>query len=171
MKTLAECEVFRQELMGKFFQAYPSLLSNTRVLRVTQLPIIFNNRMRSTLGRAFYKKWELHLNTQVLKEHPEQFNDTFAHELAHFLAYAGFGDAKHGRSWKHVMRVLGYRPERCHKLNVEHLRHRHPVLGIADCSCRENQIKARMFKKMKMGVKYRCRMCKQQLILREGDHE
>lgn len=169
MKTLEECKAMRSELLAKFKQATPGHFAEITAIKVSQAPIVFNPRMRTSLGRVFFKKWKMELNVRLLKENPSEFDATFAHELAHLVAFSAYRDGKHGRSWKHVMRIFGFPPERCHALDTNHLRRKHATLAYAYCACRQNiEIKARRLANMKRGCHYRCLACKTRLILMEG---
>ena len=85
----------------------------------------WNKRMRSTAGRAHYKKSRIELNPQlqVLPEpkRTEEIEGTFLHELAHLLAFERNRNRRiqpHGIEWKQACADLGIPGEdRCHDLD------------------------------------------------------
>lgn len=133
---------------------------------LAETQIVFNNKLRTTLGRASLDKNQIDLNTKLLLKHPEELEPTFAHELAHLVAPLLYGreGLGHQLGWKNVMIAFGYPPERTHNLDV--IRHTHKPVAFATCGCadRTHEIKARTFRKMKYGRReYRCTRCRQHI--------
>ncbi len=143
----------KAQLLAKF--------SDSRLDSVMRCTIELNSRMRSTAGRANYTQNKIILNNRLLSDNPDHLEQTFVHELAHLISYALHGRAGtgHGPNWKRVMRTLGYSPDRTHSLDTSGLRRVHSVKGIARCSCRTYNLKARRFNKILRGAKYRCLLC------------
>ena len=89
------------------------------------LPVEWNPRLRTTAGRAHYRKAlgmpavpvKIDLNLSLRTEGPEAIKKTFLHELAHVIAGR---DAKHGPRWKAICRQLGGTGERCHNYKSMH---------------------------------------------------
>jgi len=159
MKTLDHCIKTRIELVDKFLLTYPDL--KFKIQPIFETKIIFNDRMRSTIGKVNYKDNSLFLNTRLLELYPNQFDDTFAHELAHLISFFCFNRSGHGRYWKLVMRTLGFNPAITHNLDVSTLKRSHPVVCLAKCGCRQDiKIKPRRFKRIQDGVSYQCNRCK-----------
>lgn len=165
MKTLPECLELKQTLMAKFAARFPEQAARPEVQAAFNCRIIFNDRMRTSLGRARYSQNSIELNSRVLGDNPDKFDSTFAHEVAHLVAKAAFGrlGGGHGRGWKATMRALGYEPERTHKIDCSALARPHAVLAQAKCGCRTFEIKPRRYKAMQNGAKYRCSYCGQRL--------
>lgn len=88
--------------------------------------VLWNPRLRTTAGRAQYKKGWIELNPllqdQVGDLRAEAIRDTFLHELAHLIAHERAGSRKiepHGEEWRTACRDLGIPDEqRCHDLEL-----------------------------------------------------
>lgn len=82
-------------------------------------PIMFNNRLKSTAGRAFmlvaYNRANfpdlierVELSKKLYENNQNAFlSDTIRHELGHFIAFRVFGEENHGKKWREVMNALG----------------------------------------------------------------
>jgi predicted SprT family Zn-dependent metalloprotease len=74
------------------------------------LSVCWNQRMRSTAGRAFWPEGRIELNPRLLDFAPDEVRSTMLHELAHLLAYARAGRRRikaHGAEWRQACRELG----------------------------------------------------------------
>ena len=129
--------------------------------------IEFDKKMRTTAGRANYTNNTIKLNYRLFQKHPQHLEQTFAHELAHLASYETFGNrgGGHGSKWKAFMRKFGYRPDRCHSLDVGYLARPQKVVAKARCNCKLWDVKPQRFKKMVSGANYRCKSCKTRLVL------
>lgn len=97
---------------------------------IPRVPVIFNNRLTATAGRAFFDRQgrgiKIDLSTKLLTLNGQEFvDDTPGHEAAHIIAsflLRAFGaerqakQAPHGAKWKEVMKVIGQEPNRCHSM-------------------------------------------------------
>lgn len=167
MKTLNECITFRQELIDRLRVTMPEIQEHD-LAWILKCSIVFNPRMRTTAGRAKYLANEIELNATLLTKHPEEFDDTFVHELAHLIAVKHYGikGKGHNRYWQHVMRSLGYKPTRTHNLDVSDVKRRHAVICLAKCNRRTDiKIKPVRYKRILNGTKYRCRACSSYLSI------
>ncbi len=173
MKTLIECMELREQLMEKFYQAHPSHRENIMVKMVGVCQIIYNHRMRTTAGRAFYREQKIEMNVGLLTKNPHHFDDTFAHELAHLVSYAAYKEKGHGQSWRYIMRVFGYEPKRCHNLDTSDVDRVHPIIARAKCRCMEHKITRILYRRMGQGRIYTCKKCRGvlQIIKQGGSHE
>ena len=79
----------------------------------------WNPRMRSTAGRADYRKNVVALNPAI-RTHEREIDRTLRHELSHLLAHARAGRkriAPHGPEWRRACADLGIPDEqRCHAM-------------------------------------------------------
>lgn len=92
----------------------------------------------TTAGYARYGKWEIDLNPVLLNSQPEAFiARTVGHEVAHLISYRVYGrpGAGHGPKWKHVMRVFGQEPTRCHSYDtqIEGIKTKRTASFTCDC--------------------------------------
>ncbi|MBT8044829.1 MAG: SprT-like domain-containing protein [Verrucomicrobiae bacterium] len=72
--------------------------------------VVWNSRMRTTAGRAFWPEGKIELNPKLVELAPEEIQATMLHELAHVLAYARAGRRRisaHGAEWRQACRDLG----------------------------------------------------------------
>jgi len=83
----------------------------------------WNGRMRTSAGRAHYRKSLIELNPRLLQlteERDEEIDRTLKHELAHLIAFARASSRSiqpHGPEWKAACAELGIDGEdRCHSL-------------------------------------------------------
>lgn len=89
--------------------------------------VVWNKRMRTAAGRAFYKEFKIELNPrlQALEEpqRSEEIDRTFLHELAHLVAFARNPRRRiqpHGAEWQKACADLGIAGEnRCHDLGFK----------------------------------------------------
>jgi len=80
-----------------------------------QVVVIWNTRMRTTAGRAFWPDAIIELNPKLREVAPEEVERTLLHELAHLVAYARAGRrriAAHGVEWQQACADLGIPGER-----------------------------------------------------------
>ena len=76
----------------------------------SQVQVVWNKRMRTTAGRAFWPDAIIELNPKLQEIAPEEVQRTLLHELAHLVAYARGGRRKilaHGREWQQACIDLG----------------------------------------------------------------
>ena len=70
----------------------------------------WNERMRTTVGRADFRRCLISLNPALQKFGPTEIDRTLRHELAHLLAHFRFGKRRiepHGREWRNACCDLG----------------------------------------------------------------
>ena len=82
----------------------------TDVTFAAQVDVVWNLRMRSTAGRAFWPEAKVELNPKLIEIGLEEVRRTLLHELAHFLAYHRYGChriAPHGLEWQLACLDLG----------------------------------------------------------------
>ena len=95
----------------------------------------------TTAGRAKLLRWGVQYNMILAKENQASFiNRTVPHEVAHLVAYALYKDNGHGRMWKHVMRVFGKEPTRCHSYDVSNARVRRTRRFAYTCNCDSGKV-------------------------------
>lgn len=83
--------------------------------RVRRLEVVFNDRLRTSAGRADFTGRAIELNPRLLDRHPSELVPTLAHELAHLIVGPR---ARHGPRWRAAIEALGFRAEACHRLDV-----------------------------------------------------
>jgi len=77
--------------------------------------VVWNRRMRTTAGRAFWPAGRIELNPRLLDLEGDEVQGTLLHELAHLLAYARSGQRRikpHGVEWQLACVHLGIPNER-----------------------------------------------------------
>src|SRR5256885_504092 len=70
----------------------------------------WNERMRTTVGRADFRRCLISLNPALQEFGPAEIDRTLRHELAHLLAHFRFGRRRiqpHGREWRGARCELG----------------------------------------------------------------
>jgi len=86
----------------------------------------YNDRLRTTLGRAVLDAGRVELNPRLLMSHPAELVPTLAHELAHlavFWRYGRYGRVSpHGTEFRAFMRSLNLSAAATHQLETGPLR-------------------------------------------------
>ena len=80
-----------------------------------RVQVIWNKRMRTTAGRAFWPDAIIELNPKLEEIAPEEVQRTLLHELAHLVAYARAGRHRisaHGVEWQQACADVGIPGER-----------------------------------------------------------
>ena len=80
-----------------------------------QVKVVWNSRMRTTAGRAFWPEAKIELNPKLEELAPDEVKSTLLHELAHLVAYARAGRKRinaHGVEWRQACADLGIPRER-----------------------------------------------------------
>ncbi len=85
-----------------------------------EVRVEWNARLKTCAGRADFREKLISLNPR-LRDHPDEIERTFLHELAHILAHLRAKNrrriAPHGPEWRDACRDLGIADEkRCHNL-------------------------------------------------------
>lgn len=115
MIDLAELRQYGNQLIEKI----PSSVDrwHARILfRATRMEIL---DLGTKAGQASCRNRVIRLNGPLLKKHAYYVKHTFAHELAHILAYGLHGNAGrgHGDIWKNLMQAFGHEANEFHTLN------------------------------------------------------
>ena len=118
----------------------------------------------TSAGMAYWFSGKIRLNNGLLVAHTldEMLNQTLPHELAHIIAGRMEGRKMgHGPRWRNIMRNLGLNPDRCHGMEVEHLKTRRERSYPATCGCGDRTLSIRRGNRMRRtGCTYRCGKCK-----------
>jgi predicted SprT family Zn-dependent metalloprotease len=150
-------QVIRFQVMAKV----KALLLRWKPLLVPELErvkVVEHSRPSGTAGRA-KAKLEVQMNL-LLCDTEEEYEKTFAHEMAHIVCYLAWPDDRigHGAEWKQVMRRLGYPAERTHSIDLAaRMPTRYTKFSCWRCG-RENMLGPVQTRKLKRGqTLYRCR--------------
>jgi SprT protein len=105
----------------------------------TELRAEWNSRLKTTAGRADYRRKLISLNPRLF-EYPAEIDRTLRHELAHILAQFRAGRRRilpHGDEWRTACRDLGIAGEkRCHNLPFPaSARARRYLYKCPNCKC------------------------------------
>ena len=77
--------------------------------------VVWNPRMRTTAGRAFWPDGKIEINPKLKELAPDEVRRTMLHELAHLVAYERAGRRRimaHGSEWQQACADLGIPGER-----------------------------------------------------------
>lgn len=85
------------------------------------IDVAWNDRLKTSAGRAFVRHGRIELNPHLLGRAPEQVQMVLTHEAAHIAAARLFGPAvpAHGRHWRSLMRLAGLPPKVTHDIPIE----------------------------------------------------
>lgn len=125
---------------------------------------VWNPRLRTSAGRAFWQQGRIELNPGLLGAHPAQLPQVLCHETAHVAAFRLHGARirPHGREWRELMLAAGHRPEACHRMVVAGRRRRR-YLYLRVCEpCGDRSIS----RAVRYGRCHRCGRAGRWLVLR-----
>ena len=77
---------------------------------VKKVAVVWNSRMRTTAGRAFWPEGKIEMNPKLEEVAPAEVRQTMLHELAHLVAYERAGRRRitaHGPEWRQACADLG----------------------------------------------------------------
>lgn len=123
--------------------------------------IRWNKRMRSRAGIADPATNQVELNPNVLTN-IRVAEIVLVHELCHLVIAQRWPYAQaHGQKWKKLMIMLGFPPKAHHNLPVPNMVHqrRWPI----KCDCQTHLIATVTYNRIRKGVLYTCKSCKQVL--------
>ncbi|PQJ28902.1 SprT-like domain-containing protein [Rubritalea profundi] len=112
---MSEDEQIRQALHSMLEESMQRLEELTDAVFASKVNVVWNTRMRSTAGRAFWPEAKVELNPKLIAISLEEVRRTLLHELAHLLAYHRCGRrriAPHGVEWQRACVDLGIPGER-----------------------------------------------------------
>ena len=101
-----------------------------------KLQVIWNARMRSAAGRAFWPEAKVELNPQLRGISEEEVERTLRHELAHILVFARYGTRRkpHGAEWRLFCTQLGIPDETAtHSLALPARRQERKYRYVCNC--------------------------------------
>ena len=112
---MSDEEQLRQALHSMLEQSMQRLEECSDAVFAGKVSVVWNARMRSTAGRAFWPEAKVELNPKLIAISLEEVRRTLLHELAHLLAYHRCGRRKiapHGVEWQLACADLGIPGER-----------------------------------------------------------
>ena len=134
----------------------------------------FNSRFVRRLGDASYASNHIRLSTKLFAlATPAQREDTIRHEAAHLAVGFFYSDrvrlpksnprsiSAHGSEWKALARKAGATPRACSKRieGSEALRTSRKRFA-AYCACGDHPVTKTVARRLSMGTRYSCRVCK-----------
>ena len=88
-----------------------------------RVTIVYNPRLRTTLGRAILDDNRVELNVHLLRAYPDELLPAVVHELAHLAAPMRYGKVRpHGREFKALMRAVNVPDDATHRLDTARLK-------------------------------------------------
>ena len=88
-----------------------------------RVTIVYNPRLRTTLGRAILDDDRVELNVHLLRAYPDELLGTVIHELAHLVVRMRYGEVRpHGREFKALMRAVNMPADATHHLDTARLK-------------------------------------------------
>lgn len=139
-------------------------------IKIPRIPVIFSDKLTSTAGNVSFMRntrgsIKMKLSVPIMRDNPEEFiKDTPGHEAAHHIVHCVYGTETqaHGSEWKRVMRLIGQEPKRTHRMTV--VKKTQDRIA-ATCGCQTHMITKQRVTKMRRGMTYNCRKCRQPLTL------
>lgn len=155
-----QIKLWHQEVMSLLEKkAYFSSLESMPLM------VELSTAMRSTAGRARGTRLIM-LNYRLLAGNMQEMRDTYVHELAHIVCNIVYKKAcGHGPKWKAMMKSMGAKPIRTHKLDVSSLKRKVKSRAIYEYTCSPScgktfKLSIVRHKKIAVGTKYHCKACK-----------
>ena len=148
LETLNVVVGFHRSLRSELLRAIPEEreLKKKAFLRAHELCIkykivhpVFNFNRKGRIGGDSDGK-EIRLNYVLYKENVEEYlNQVIHHELCHHWHFQlGTKGTAHGKEWKDLMRRMGVKPDRCHRMDTttaETVQNKR--FHVYSCSCPE----------------------------------
>lgn len=115
-----------------------------------------------TAGKAYWIQHKVAFNEVLAEENPGKFMNTVIHEIAHLVTHKLFPQASaHGREFKMIMRKMGGDGERCHTYDTSSVRVvKTKKRYVYSCGCKEHRVTINVHKKVTLGHRYSCKMCR-----------
>lgn len=125
--------------------------------------LVFNNRLRTTAGRAFLETNTVELNPSLDFEF--LMADTLPHEYGHLVAFSFFGERGHGPEWRRACKNLGMTEvTRCHSQDVSAKRTIQRRWEYT-CQCANpHHVATVTHNKIQAGAHRRCTVCDTRVI-------
>ena len=126
--------------------------------------VLFNQRGKIA-GCALLQKNMLKFHPKIYEQNKAHFLEhVVPHEIAHLLVWQVFGKtAPHGRQWQHMMvNVFNVPPSRTHQYNVDDIGIKHITYR---CDCGDIKLTMRRHNNVLKGTIYRCKTCRQNLMI------
>ena len=128
-----------------------------------KITVEWNNRFTRKMGDANWKLNRVRFSVPLWPRASEdERRTTVIHEVCHLVAnykYKLFEKRgrrnPHGQEWKHLMKLCGIRPERCHNVDRTGLkRHNTRTKYKVYCECREWLVGPVRMKRMNSGARF-----------------
>lgn len=147
------------QILHRLEQCYQ--LAEQHFARPFERPRVTLDLRGQKAGIAYLHRNLLRFNAQLYRENREDFlQQTVAHEVAHLLAQALYGDGirPHGREWQGLMTGLfGLPALRCHDYQVPQ---RRSTQYLYRCGCPESiPFTSQRHALVRRGRRYSCRRC------------
>jgi predicted SprT family Zn-dependent metalloprotease len=159
-------ELKRKDTLDRYYCRTPNELRHEKMISNIKRRWEWSTRMTAAAGIA-YSSGLMKFSLPLFSRDAESGNrDTVIHEVCHIINYARNDNAHHGHKWKHLMRLCGLEPKRCHNIDRTGLKRptgrqsRHQVA----CGCASTiSMGPVQYKRALAGAVYRCRKCKQNI--------
>jgi SprT protein len=161
-------ELFKrmEERVRECFQILNAKLNKSIRPEISEPLVMFKDSR--TGGYVWPTKYgnRVFLNWTLVKENPNYYiNDTIPHEVCHiFQRYLYPRSSSHGIEWKTLMRMMGLRPERCHKMDTSNARRDRGLSFTYICNCQKHHLTKVKHNKFQSGLKYICKKCRKTLV-------
>ena len=113
------------------------------------------------------KKMSIHLHRKALEHYKEDYIErTVIHEFAHILQYCQYGFVDHKRTFKNIMRKFNAPTDRCHSFDLRTITGKQKSKKQkfkCECACAEHYVSSIIINRMRRGLIYSCKDCKQLL--------
>lgn len=149
--------------VNECFAEYNAAIKGTKLEPVPVCAVEFSSTLGTTSAFAYVNgNRKIVLNTILLGENAEAFmTSTIPHEVAHICVRHNYPNAKqyHGREWRHVMKILGAKPNRMHSYDVSNVKTaRDMTKHVFTCKCNINHfLSPQMAKKSSTLMCAKCR--------------
>jgi SprT protein len=109
---------------------------------------------RCTMAHNFSRR-ELMFQLDLAEHNPEDYKNTCAHEVAHYIQFMvyGFKVAAHGREWQYIMRyVYNLNPDRLHNYDTSVTKVKRQTRHTYTCSCRKYELSSTMHNRIQTAL-------------------
>lgn len=137
--------------------------------------IIFK-RKGTNAGHCHYGRKELMFNLTLMEQEGIKFDDTYAHEVAHWIdkevngySYTPSGRRDiHGKKWQYIMtRVMKIPASRCHSYDTSTVQRKKQSKHEYTCACRSHFVSTTIHNKIVRGSRRICLSCRQRIVIKQ----
>lgn len=173
MSSITPIETVQQQQIIAVTESYINQASDILQHAFDTIPVVFDLKGRAA-GMYKVKRSQrlIRYNPYLFAKYfDENLSTTVPHEVAHYIVDVLYGIRKtqpHGREWKNIMAIFDADASVTCNFDLDGIPTRRYQQFAYACACRTHQLTRIRHNRVLKGMRYNCRSCKQELIVRTG---